>query len=63
MLKAALQRPSFLFGGAVVYIGASTATYLTLYKPKTGDNFLLQLDNAKRRHIFNENAAKYDKGA
>ena len=63
MWKAALKRPSILFGGAVVYIGASTVTYLTLYKPKTTEDFIQHLDNFKRRHIFDENAAKYDKGA
>lgn len=56
------KRPSVLLGGAAVYVGATTAAYLTFYEPKKDESAEV-MTSAKRLQVFNGNADKYDKGA
>lgn len=56
------KKPSVLLGGAAVYVGATTAAYLTFYEPKKDEN-AEAMTNTKRLQVFNGNAGEYDKGA
>lgn len=55
------KKPSVLLGGAAVYVGATTAAYLTFYEPKKDEN-AEAMTNARRLQVFNGNAGEYDKG-
>ncbi|CAH0474145.1 unnamed protein product [Peronospora belbahrii] len=58
------RRPGVLFGSAALYAGVTFATYVTLYDPRKNtahSSAAIPVNDAKRLHIFDTNASKYDK--